>query len=118
MSTGKITGIVAGAVVVVVLLAVGGWQLGWWLKTSAVNHNAQIFRNSYGAQSSSEQEAQNLVSQVNQINVRIADPSISASEVLALRAQEASIITQTCGIIANINAPTQDLVQFSSTNCN
>lgn len=43
---------ILGAVLlaVVVVLAILGWQLNWWLKQSSVNHNNHITRSSYSFQ--------------------------------------------------------------------
>lgn len=98
-------------------IVIGGWQLGWWMKSYSVSRNAQIYHNSYGAQSADEQQAQNLITQVSTIQVQITDPAVPPAELPALRAQENNIITQACAIIENITQPTPDVVSFASQNC-
>src|ERR1039458_9126103 len=79
-----IVGVVV-SLVVIAALAVGGWQLGWWAQTSAVNHQAHIFANSYGTQSADIAEARNLATQITQVAVQINDPATPTSEVSALK---------------------------------
>jgi hypothetical protein len=107
----------AGAVILIAAIAIGGWQLNWWMASSATNHVAHIYQNSYGAQSSDEQQAQNLISQIDTVSSQISDPSTPSAEVQSLQAQRASMTTQACGVIANINTPTPDVAKFASANC-
>jgi hypothetical protein len=38
------------AFVLIVTLTIGGWQLGWWLKSYGTNRDAQILQDTYGRQ--------------------------------------------------------------------
>ncbi len=38
------------AVVLVVVIVIGGWQLGWWIKGASTDRNARIQQNTYGRQ--------------------------------------------------------------------
>jgi hypothetical protein len=49
---GVATGVLATVVAIVLLvgIVVGGYQLGWWLNKNATNRTAQIYQDSYGRQ--------------------------------------------------------------------
>jgi|ERR1035437_1216145 hypothetical protein len=113
-----IVGVVV-SLVVIAALAVGGWQLGWWAQTSAVNHQAHIFANSYGTQSADIAEARNLATQITQVAVQINDPATPTSEVSALRSQQVAMTSQACSIVNNItpNLLPADLATFAAGNC-
>jgi hypothetical protein len=110
--------IALGGVVVICGLAVGGWQGGWWLKSSATNHIAHIYGQSYGAQTADVQEVENLISQINGIDVQINSTATPADEKSALQAQANALVTQACDLAGNITSPPQEIVTFVSTNCN
>ena len=98
-------------------VAIGGWNLNWWMANSSTNHIAHIYHNSYGAQSADEQQVQNLVTSIYGMDSQIASPATPASEVSALQAQRIATITQACGLAANINEPTPDIARFVSADC-
>ena len=115
--TAKVIGVIV-ALGLLVGLAIGGWQLGWWLKSSAASHNAQIYQRSYGAQSADVQELQSLITQVDTINVQTTAPSTPPSEKSALEAQQSAIINQACGIADNITPPLPSSeAAFVAANC-
>jgi hypothetical protein len=106
-------------IVVVVGLAIGGWQGGWWLRSNAVNRNAHLYQQGYGAQTADLQQMQSLVSEIAGIGVQIADPSTPPSEVPQLRDQQAAEINQACGV-ANLVTPgtmPASLQQWTAANC-
>ena len=110
-------GVVVAGVVLVVGLAIGGWNLYWWMAGASTNNTAHIYHNSYGAQSADTQQVQNLAAQVATIDTQIADPTTPATEVSALQAQKSAIIRQACSLAANIVSLTPDVSQFVSLNC-
>lgn len=42
-------GVILGILILVGGIAVGGWQLGWWMKSYSTSRSAQIYQQSYGA---------------------------------------------------------------------
>lgn len=111
--------IVIGGLAFAAVVLVGGWQLGWWLKSSATNHQAQIYQQSYGAQSADISQAQSLISEIQGINVQIHDPSTPADEVPDLQAQQKAEINQACSVVDGIAG---DLLpaavqQWATVNC-
>jgi len=81
----KVLGVVGAsvlAILVVVLVAVGGYQLHWWLRGQEVNRSAQINQQGYGRQ--------------NALVEQILD-DIKDAETLGIPAgQRIAIISQIC----------------------
>ena len=50
MKTSSAVAIGVGAIVLTAGIAVGGYQLNWWLRDQAVNRTAEINQDSYGRQ--------------------------------------------------------------------
>jgi len=114
---GQVAAWVAITLVGIVLIAIGGWQLGWWMKNYSVNQNARIYQNGYGAQSAWSERVQNEISTIRGIDVQIAAPQTPATEVSALQSQRAALVTQACQKAAQINQPPSDVATFISTDC-
>jgi hypothetical protein len=114
----KVFGIILAGLVVIAGLCIGGWQLGWWLNNSAVNHQAKIYQNGYGAQSAYIEQARNGISQIDAIQSQMSDPSTPASEQASLSAQKQALVQQTCALAQNITiTPPADIVSFVQANC-
>ena len=110
---------IIGGVLFITALAVGGWQLGWWLNNSAANHQANITFNGLGAQSADIAAARSGISQLSSITTQIEDPTTPKSEVASLVAQRAAITTQTCASAQNITATVpNDIQTFIADDCN
>ena len=106
------------AIAFIAALAVGGWQLGWWMQNSAANHNAVITQNGLAAQTADIQESRALVGEIYTINSQINSPATPKSEVASLQAQGAVETTQACALINTVTSTLPvDLVSFKSTNC-
>lgn len=117
MTSTKRVLLVLGVLVVVAAVIVGGWQLGWWMKSYATSRTAQIYRQSYGAQSALAQELQNTRSQLDTVEVQLQAPWTPASERAALRAQAAALTTQACGLAAQLTTVPSTTQPFVSANC-
>ena len=117
----KVLQIIGASVVGLIVLAgliFGGWEAGWWFRTQNVNRTAHLFQNSYGTQSAYIEQLQNQITQIDAIDVQVADTNTPASEVTALQAQKKAIINQACGIAANITVTMpSDEAQFAATHC-
>ena len=101
-----------GAVVVAAAMAIGGWQLGWWLKTSATNRTAVTY------QPSSVAQLQNLVSQIDQVDNQLADANTSQSEMATLTSQKSVLVNLACGISVRITSPLPSTeAAFVASNC-
>lgn len=88
------------AVLLVAVIAVGGWQLGWWLKSASVNKNARIQQDSYGRQTA-------LIEQVYNGIKEAETPAIPAGQRVAIVSQvcdSASKLTGTIQLTTNAAA--------------
>ena len=103
------TSIVLSSIIGVMLLGiivVGGWQLGWWLKSETVNRNAVILQDSYGRQNAlveqvlddvREVEAGNLPpQQVIAITSQICDSAAKLTGSIQLPPSAASFVARAC----------------------
>ena len=103
------TGIVLstlGGLLLIVLLAIGGWQLGWWLKDETVNRNAEILQDSFGRQNAlveqilddvREVEAGNVPpNQVIAITSQICDSAAKLTGTIQLPQSAASFVAREC----------------------
>ncbi len=113
----SVVGIVIVSIVVVAAIIIGGWQAGWWFKVQNTNRTTIMYQHSYGTQSAVEQESQNLITQIDQVDVQIADPSTPSSEVSALEAQKTSMVNEFCSEESRLLSPTSDVQSFASSNC-
>lgn len=105
------------ALAVLAAIAVGGWQLGWWLKGSAVNHNNHIVRSSYEFQQAQIADMNQLLAQIGTVDVEVRQ---QPQNVTALGSQKAALETQFCGDYASLNAVQvpANLRQFAGEACN
>ena len=100
-----------GAVVVAAALAIAGWQLGWWLKTSATDRTAVTRQYSPVAQ------LQNLISQIDQLDLQL-DANTSQSEKATLTSQKSALVNLACGISVHITPPLPSPeAAFVASNC-
>lgn len=70
-----------GVVALVVLLAIGAWHLGWFVKKADTNRESEVYQNSYGRQSALVQTVTDDVSEIADLDVTIAtnpSPQLSA----------------------------------------
>jgi hypothetical protein len=87
--------------ILIVGIAVGGYQLNWWLKGQAVNRNAKINRTSYEVQQTYREEVFTDMSKVRAFDAQIEDPAYKGS-VPQLRAARIAQIRTTCDHIARL----------------
>ena len=87
-------------------IIIGGWQLGWWLKSETVNRNAVILQDSYGRQNA-------LVEQVLDDIREVEAGNLPPQQVIAITAQ---ICDSTAKLTGSIQLP-QSAVAFTARNC-
>jgi hypothetical protein len=101
-----------GVVVVALAIAIGGWQLGWWMKTSATNRTAVTYQHNSVAQ------LQNVISQIDQVHSQLVDVNMSQSERAMLTQQQSAMVEEACGISARITSPLPSTeAAFVASNC-
>lgn len=110
--------VTVAVITLIVGVAIGGWQLGWWMNAYSVNRTAHIYQTSYGTQSAYAEELQRLIVQIDGVDVQIADPSTPADEVSALQAQKLAMVNQGCDLASKLTiAPAPNVRQFITINC-
>lgn len=82
-----------GALTLTAGLAVGGYQLHWWLRDQSVNRTAEINQDSYGRQNA-------LVEQILDDVKEAQDPAIPAAQRIAIVDQICNSATKLTGVIA------------------
>ena len=115
-----------GWVLVVVLALVvtggvifGGWEASWWFRNQNVNRETHVQRHSIQWQQSYETAAQQGIASVRQLDVQIADPSLTAGQKAGLQGERVAIVAQTCQQAALIDPSyaTPDVTAFTAANC-
>ncbi len=89
----KNVGAVLGGIALVVLIAVGGWQGGWWLQKASTDRNARIQQDTYGRQ--------------NALVEQILDDIKDAETVGIPPAQRKAIVGQVCDSAAKLTGSIQ-----------
>jgi hypothetical protein len=89
----KSTLAVIGAVLLVVALAIAGWQLNWFVAKKNVNRQTGIDNSSTARQSALQQDILTNIATVRSIDVQIAQAPDDAPE---LKAQRVAIVSQVC----------------------
>jgi hypothetical protein len=112
-----LTAIIVG-VLAVIGLFVGGWQGGWWLQNSAVNHNAHINSSSYGAQQSDLQTMDDDMQAIqgdqhDLLTAPSGDAQTIRTEILGTANQLCLYATYLTGSVNE----SPDLSQFVKANC-
>lgn len=99
VAVGILIGILA--LLLVVGIAVGGYQLNWWLKSQSVNRNAKINRTSYEVQQTYREEVQKDLQNVATDDREIADPAYAAS-LAEIKAARIADVNVTCDHISRL----------------
>jgi len=107
------------ALVVIALIVVGGWQLGWWFKTQNTNRQAQLYQNGYANQSAMRDEIGRKLEDVQRYTTQIGNPAY-ASDKANVEQSRAYAGMLVCGDAAQLNPGTQlptDETRWIATNC-
>lgn len=92
---------IVGFILFVVVITVGGYQLGWWLKEDAVNRNTQINNNSVARQTALQDEVIDLYSDIADLDVIIVEAN--PEEKTVLLAQKNALTDRFCEAYGKIN---------------
>lgn len=111
-----VTGTIA-AILLVGLVVVGGYQLGWWLEEDAVNRSAEISDQSVNRESALREEALDQHDTV--LDLRATLSTATDDQKPALEARIAAAIDRFCdsyGQIDNVDVP-DSTHQFANEEC-
>jgi predicted negative regulator of RcsB-dependent stress response len=115
---------VGGALLALIILAVigvGGWRVGWWFKEQNVERQAHIYRKSYANQERLREDISEKLGTVLTIEAQISglDPRADSEEIAALTAQAKAVTSIACHDAAQVSgdelAPEQSA--FIEANC-
>lgn len=106
MSKKTITTLIVAIIASVAVLAIGGYQLGWWLKADSTERQVRVDNSNTGTQTAWHDQAIQGIR-----DYELVDPSNTAARG-ALRAQ-------TCQLIARLADPYHDdiIVAFDNEEC-
>lgn len=107
-TAGKVSGAfiaVVASLVVLVLLAIGAWYLGWFVKEKNVNKAGEVAQQSYSRQVGIAQQTSTLATSIATVDVQIT--TATPDQAAALRAQRTAMVTQLCDQAAQLNDTAQ-----------
>lgn len=107
---------VLAALALAAAIAIGGWQLGWWLKSSAQGHINHIQRQTYGFQTAQLQDMEQVYAQIAGLK---AQEQAQPQNADALNSQVEALTIQFCTDHDNANKidiPIR-LQEFAQANC-
>jgi hypothetical protein len=112
---GTAVAIFAGVIVLIVLLSIGGWALGWWFKGNDAQLEGKVNRASYGFQQSRMDELSRQIADLTNISTQIAqaDPEQAAM----LKAQRKAEAQEACTVARDITQPDPDEDTWRAANC-
>lgn len=118
MSTPTRVLVALAGVVLAVAVAIGGWQLGWWMNEESVNRTARISNDSYARQSALVDDVLDKHRTALDIDVQITTATPEQASVL--RAQRIAVVAQLCDSFGQIKTavtvPTS-VAAFASQEC-
>jgi hypothetical protein len=101
---GKVVAAVVGGVLIIAIVAIGGWKLNWWLSNSAANHQTQITNNGVSNQSGIQTAISQKLDDVAGLNVSILQASAAKEPtvVSALDSQRVHLVEEVCNLSAEL----------------
>lgn len=97
---------IVGAALALGILAVGAYQLGWWIKEDSVNRTAEIRRDSFERQETLRDELVDQADDIARVDVQLTNPTLPDETGAALRGQRAAMVRQLCSLAADITGDT------------
>lgn len=96
------------AILLLALLAVGGWQLGWWLKEESTNRTTGIANESLARQQARLDEVLDKAETIADIDVQVV--LVTPEQAKPILAQRAAVVEQFCdaygGLTGRLTIPT------------
>ena len=109
---------ITGLVIVIALIVLGGWQIGWWFTNQNVNHESHVLRNSYANQQTLRDQITQNIGTVLSVSTQIAETN-DVGVTASLKAQRVAVVNIVCGDAAQLagDSLAADQAQFISANC-
>lgn len=106
MNKKSITTLVVAGIALAVVLAIGGYQLGWWIKADSTERQVQIDNSNTGTQTAWHDQAVQGIR-----DYELIDPGNTAAR--------GALLNQTCELIARLSDPYRDdtIVTFYNKEC-
>lgn len=107
-----------GALALLSLLIVGGWQAGWWFTNQNINREAHAIRNGYSNQQTLREQITAQIANVDTLTTQIAATK-DANLTSALKAQRMAVAGIACQDAAGVTGdplPAQQ-AQWVTVNC-
>lgn len=82
------------AAILVLVIGIVGWQVGWWFTQQNTNRQDKVTRSSFGYQETFREQVTKNIGDVNDITVQIA--GTKGAQQKALEAQRFAVLTQLC----------------------
>ncbi len=107
-----------GAILLVVVITVGGYLGGWWLNENAVNRQGRINNKSFARQNALREDALDKKRTALDIDVQLTQATPEQSQ--ALRAQRVAVISQFCDDVAQMTGAQipDTIATFANQECN
>lgn len=83
-------------------IAVGGYQLGWWLREESVNRTAEIQRDSFERQETLRDQIVAQADDLAVLDVQLTNPSLPDETAAALQGQRIAMARQLCSLAADL----------------
>jgi hypothetical protein len=105
--------VVAGFIALIVALT----ALGWWYHAYSVNREARIQRGSFNFQTTAQEQVVKLAADIATVDAQVADPTLSADQKAALRAQRKAIAANLCSTAGRITQPEPAVAAIIGKEC-
>lgn len=102
--------------VILAAIILGGWQAGWWFKTQDTNREAQVYSDSYGAQSSNAEALSRQITDISRIDTQVTQTQ-DPDQVSMLSAQRSHEISDGCDLFNKLTHPKPVLAAWGAQNC-
>lgn len=104
-----------GSIILVIVIVVGGYLGGWWLKTDVNNRQAHLNRTTFEQQTTYRDEMVRKIQDVKAIDVQIVEAPDAVDQ---LKAQRVAIVNIVCRDDTHISGGLDDATQtFVTQEC-